>query len=110
MRYLRTQLGTDGRKPRTWRDRIASSIDTANPNYRGKCHLVRAWLIEFDDDGMPWREIGLDENDSVVLAGPSESDYGFWLDTNLRLADFTGEIVTLEFFEKFWATSGVVAP
>lgn len=110
MRYLRTKLGTDFRQPRSWWERLVHSIDTANPNYRGKYHMVRTWLIEFDDSGKPWREIRLDESGSVVLAGPSENDYGFWLDTNMRLADFNGEPISMEYFEKLWADSGVLAP
>jgi hypothetical protein len=65
--------------------------------------------MEFDDDGMPGREIGLDENGSVVLAGPSKMDYGFWMDTNMRYPEFTGIPVASECFEKIWAASGVVA-
>ncbi|MHB8846159.1 MAG: hypothetical protein ACYC7L_15610 [Nitrospirota bacterium] len=109
MPFLRTQLATDFREPSNWWKRL-TSIDTANPSYRGKYHLVRSWLIEFDEEGMPWREIGLDENDAIVMAGPSKNDYGFWLDTNMRYPDFTGEAVTQEYYEKMWAASGVVAP
>lgn len=109
MPFLRTLLATDFHEPSTWMQRL-TTIDTANPSYRGKYHRVRSWLIEFDEKGMPWREIGLDENDVVVMAGPSRNDYGFWLDTNMRYPDFTGEAVTHEHFEKVWAASGVVAP
>jgi len=109
MPFLRTQLATDFREPSNWWQRFIS-IDTVNLNYRGKYHRVRSWLIEFDEEGLPWREIGLDENDAVVMAGPSKNDYGFWGDTNMRYPDFTGEPVTQEYFEKMWAASGVVAP
>jgi hypothetical protein len=108
MQFLRTQLGTDFRKPSNWWQRL-TSFETANPGYRDRYHLVRSWLIEFDDDGMPGREIGLDENGSVVLAGPSKMDYGFWMDTNMRYPEFTGIPVASECFEKIWAASGVVA-
>lgn len=109
MPFLRTQLGTTASEPSS-AGRLLASIDTANPNYRGKHYRVRSWLIEFDEDGMPWREIGLDENNAVVLAGPSKDDYGFWLDTNMRYSDFTGEAVAEEYFENLWAVSGVVVP
>ena len=109
MSYLRTQLATDFPAPTNWWQRLLD-IDTANPGYRGKYHLVRSWLIEFDQSGDPWREIALDEQGSVVFAGPSQKDYGFWLDTNMREPDFSGESVTKEYFEQMWAASGVVAP
>ena len=109
MPFLRTLLATDFREPSTWWQRL-TVIDTANPSYRGKYHRVRSWLIDFDEDGIPRREIGLDEKDGVVMAGPSKDDYGFWLDTNMRYSDFTGEAVPEEYFENLWATSCVVAP
>jgi hypothetical protein len=108
MRFLRTQLGTDFCKPSTWWQRL-TLVDTANPSYRDRYHLVRCWLVEFDDEGLPGREIALDQTDSVVMAGPSKTDYGFWLDTSMRFPNFTGEPVTSEYFEKMWAISGVVA-
>ncbi len=58
---------------------------------------------------MPGREIGLDETDTVVMAGPSKIDYGFWLDADMCYADFTGAPVAAEYFEKMWVASGVVA-
>ncbi len=67
---------------------------------------MRSWLIEFDEEGKPFREIGLDESDSVVIAGPSESDYGFWSDTNMKLNDFEGEPVSEAYFEQLWAAVG----
>jgi hypothetical protein len=108
MYFLRTKIGTDTTRP-SWWDRLVA-IDTVNPSYRGKHHLIHSWLIEFDDEGQPWREIGLDESGAIVVAGPSAIDYGFWLDTNMRRSDFTGEPITEEYFEQMWATSGVVAP
>ncbi len=79
------------------------------PSYREKYHLIRSWLIEFDDEGVPGREIGLDDNDAIVIAGPSAIDYGFWLDTHMRYPDFTGDLIAPDYFEKMWTASGVVA-
>jgi len=109
MPYLRTELATDFPEPSNWWQRL-TAMDTANPSYRGKYHRIRCWLIEFDVDGNPGREIGLDAQGAVVLAGPSKRDYGFWLDTNMRFADFAGESVTPEYFERMWTASGVSAP
>jgi hypothetical protein len=89
---------------------LAGSIDTANPSYRGKYPLIRTWLIEFDDAGNPWREVGLGIGGAIVVAGPSTKDYGFWLDTSMTLADFTGDPITQEEFESIWAASGVTCP
>lgn len=109
MLYLRTELATDFSEPSNWWQRL-TAVDTANPSYRGQYHRIRCWLIEFGDDGNPSREIGLDAQGAVVVAGPSKRDYGFWLDTNMRFADFVGESVTQEYFERMWTASGVIAP
>ena len=110
MPFLRTVQATDWEEPRGWIGRVIASIDSANPSYRGKYHLIRSWLIEFDEDGSPWREIGLDADGAIVVAGPSAKDYGFWLDTNMKFSDFTGEPVTQEHFESLWTASGVTCP
>ncbi len=116
-RFLRTMLATDERPTSLWRDRVARwigmpllALGTCNPNYDEKLHLVRAWLVEFDDDDHPWREIALDEHGDILFAGPSAQDYGYWLDTNMRYGDFTGEPVEQAEFERLWQASGVVAP
>jgi hypothetical protein len=107
MKFLRTQLGTDFREPSSWWGRF-TSFESANPTYRGKYQRVRSWLIEFDEVEKPAREIGLDEAGSVVMAGPSKVDYGFWLDIGMRFADFNGEQLAPEYFEEMWAASGIV--
>ena len=84
-------------------------LPEANPGYRNKMHLVDAWYIEFTDDGLPYREIGVDANGSPVLAGPSSEDYGFWLDTNMTRSDFDGVEVDQEEFEALWSQAEIVS-
>ena len=105
MRFIRTSLATDWSPKESRVNRVVGGllekfIPEANPDYA--LHLVREWLIEFDDDGLPGREIGLDASGEPVLAGPDGRNYGFWLDTNLRFRDFTGDVVTAEVFESAW--------
>ena len=91
MPYLRTKEATDwGREFRT-----AFFFDS-NPDYRGKWHLVKEWLIEFvelefSEYGSPDREIGLDRNGEPVLANSDYTNYGFWCDTNLTWKDVVEE-------------------
>ncbi len=74
----------------------------ANSNYIGKMSQVSYWLIEIDDDDIPWRELGVNESHMPVLAGPTESDYGFWHDTNMRYQDFECEVISSAEFESKW--------
>lgn len=73
-------------------------------------HLVQEWLIEFDKDGLPGREIGIDKNGLPALAGPNAHNYGFWLDTNMKIDDFAGEPVDRDEFERLWKIAGVRKP
>jgi len=106
MHYLRTTTGTDFEEYDPFIAKVLRVvlffIPEANPGYRNKMHLVKEWLIEFDDNNGPWREIGLNNNGEVVLAGPDETNYGFWLDTEYKLNNFEGEEITQAEFEKAW--------
>ncbi|WP_143269388.1 hypothetical protein [Mangrovitalea sediminis] len=108
-RYLRTSLATEFKEGRTLVERVIGSmcffVPKANPGYEDRLHLVSEWVVEFDKNGLPGREIGLDQHGGVVLAGPNQEDYGFWLDTNMTYQDFTGESVSAETFEALWVKS-----
>jgi len=82
--------------------RKMSSKLSENPDYGSKLHLVHRWFVEFDDDGHPYREIGVDNAGNPVLAGPDKRNYGFWLDTNATFKDFDGEAISGELFEIEW--------
>ena len=107
MIYIKTKIGTDWPKEKkNILGKVIRSlfwfIPEANPGYNDKMHLISSWLIEFDNEE-PWREIALNENDEIVFAGPSEENYGFWLDANMKLNDFEGETIEKEYFEEFYA-------
>lgn len=102
MRYIRTQLATDWPEPSGGLFATLLRRVSANPGYGPHLHRVAAWLIEFDDDGIPGREIGLDETGRPVLAGPDDENYGFWLDTTMTLVDIGGESIPQATFEETW--------
>jgi hypothetical protein len=106
MPYLRTRLATDFPKGRSIGDRIVGAllffIPRGNPDYEARLHLVREWLVECDEAGVPWREIGLDEGGTPVLSGPDDRNYGFWCDTNMTSSDFDGEEIGRALFEEQW--------
>lgn len=45
-------------------------------------------VIEFDEGGIPEREIGLDKDGTVVMIMPWKDNYGYWTDSNFNLKDF----------------------
>ncbi len=109
-------MWTDWEEKETWQEKLIKTvlffIPKANPGYDSKMHLVKKWLIEFEEeDGelLPWREIGLDSKGTPVLAGPDKQNYGFWLDTNMKYEDFEGESIDVGEFEKIWDLTGVEA-
>jgi hypothetical protein len=114
MNYIRTTLATDWPKEQATDGVVVRVFKTfipeANPGYSEKMHLVRSWYVEFDSDDNPWREIGLDAQGAPVIAGPSERDYGFWLDTNMKRNDFEGDPIDQNEFEKKWIETGVSEP
>jgi hypothetical protein len=116
MKYLATSMATDWPEKEPLKVKVIKTIlffiPKANPGYDSKMHLVKKWLIEFDEeDGklLPLREIGLGSNGTPVFAGPDKKNYGFWLDTNMKYEDFDGEPVAKDEFERIWKLTGVEA-
>jgi len=106
MHYIRTKLATDFPEKEDLLEKalkkILFFIPESSPGYRGKWHLVKEWLIEFDEDGRPNREIGIGSNKTPVVASPNSSDYGFWIDSNMVYSDFKEEKISKEIFESSW--------
>lgn len=113
MPFIRTKQATDWskHKPTIAKRffRFALRSIEANPDYTAKLYLVSEWLIEFDDEGLPEREIGIDKDGLPVLAGPDSRNYGFWLDANMTISDFTGELINQEEFERYWKTVNAIS-
>lgn len=82
-------------------------IPKANPDFENKITSVNSWLLEFlDKDSIPYREIGLGNNDEVLLKLPYKKNYGYWIDSDLTYYDFEKlfniEYITPEYFEEKW--------
>ena len=108
-KFLSTKLATDwphktpenGPLGKVFRALLPNS----NPGYEGRMHRINRWLIEIDSSGLPNREIGLDTNNDIVVAGPSDRDYGYWCDTNMTESDLSGEEILALEFETYWSLS-----
>jgi len=106
VKYLRTTLATNWELEKSLSQRVIEKvlwfIPKANPDYDSKLHHVKEWLIEFDESGVPDREIGLDQNGNFILSGPNTNNHGFWLDTNMLYQDFKGSTCSPEVFNQLW--------
>ena len=102
MRFIRTRMAIDWLDPGNGLFTKLLGRVSPNPGYESQLHQVSEWFIEFDDEGCPAREVGLDKAGAPVLAGPDGKNYGFWLDTNMKLDDFEGERISQETFEEKW--------
>jgi len=100
MIYLKSNKATDWEKPNLL-TRLMQKL-SANPDYEQALPEVAEWLIEFGEDQLPDREIGLNSSGIPVLAGPNERNYGFWLDTNMKLSNFESETIEKSYFEQKW--------
>ena len=79
----------------------------ANPDFEKVIDQVREWYIEFDEDEpIPIREIGVDENSKVIAKMPYKNNYGYWTDNSLTYDDFLERFDTTEIsqadFEDKW--------
>jgi hypothetical protein len=109
MKYLRTTRATDWSEKTPWQVRLLRCllffIPEANPGYEKKMYLIKEWYVEFENDGTPYREIAIDAEGKPLFAGPSEENYGFWLDTNMTYPDFGGDPIEESEFERVWEAS-----
>jgi hypothetical protein len=86
---------------------ISKIIPKANPGSENKLDDVKYWLVECDlNNGIPQREVGLDEQRRVLVKMPFKNNYGYWTDNNLLLNDFKEHFkvseITKEIFEQQW--------
>ncbi|WP_050021974.1 hypothetical protein [Chryseobacterium sp. P1-3] len=71
-------------------------LPVSNSDFENKIDDVKYWLVEFDEENIPNREIGLDENDNVILKMPYKKNYGFWTDNELLYDDFISRFSAIE--------------
>lgn len=87
---------------------ISKLIPIANPLFENRFELVKIWLLEIENEsGFINREVGLNENEDCIIILPFKNNYGYWLDTNMRLEDLKSQFFITEIteflFEKKWA-------
>ncbi|WP_052911367.1 hypothetical protein [Riemerella anatipestifer] len=112
MKYLKFKSPWDyNDKKKSFVEKIILYLGlSANPDYDNKIYNVEFWLVEFDEEDIPIREIGLDNNSKDILKMPYKKNYGYWTDNNLVYQDFISDFASVkiekkEFEEKWKAIS-----
>lgn len=73
-----------------------------------KVENVKTWYVEFDDeeDNVVAREIGVDDNNAIVVKAPFKDYYGFWADNDADLNFYKSicgaQIISKAEFEELW--------
>ncbi|MBK7908480.1 MAG: hypothetical protein IPJ78_18225 [Gemmatimonadetes bacterium] len=112
MTFIRTRKATNWQQGMDAKERVVRAllffIPQPDAAFRDSKHLVREWWVECGPSGEPWREIGLDAHGTPVYAAPDDTEYGYWCDTNMTLADFEGPEVSEAEFEAMWARTSTM--
>lgn len=86
-------------------------LPQTNPTLEENIDYVRTWYIEYDETQYSTlRELGQDENGTLVFKAPYKHNLGFWVDEELTLDDyrkFNLTEISAEEFEKIWAQEPV---
>jgi len=81
-------------------------VPQANPYLDTRLDKVKWWVIEFNDDDIPFREVALDNESNPIAKLPWNDDYGYWTDNTLVKSDFYERFKIQEIdkqeFEKYW--------
>jgi len=78
-------------------------IPSGNPDFDELYPQVNMWLLEVSvPDGLPRREIGLNEQLEPVVAGPIGKNYGTWVDGPEKLDISAYEATDAALFSSAW--------
>ncbi len=93
MEYVEINIGPWDDKPDSWWVKLLRRVlPAANPDFEGTHYpRTRIWWIELDDDRIPQREIGFDEEGEAIVLGPVGRNYGFAVDESAPWASTDGE-------------------
>ena len=109
MYYGTTKLATDFNEEmmRHWKIRVLRVllffIPSANPDVEKFYPQVRKWALEVADDGMPQREVGLNQEGEPLFCIPNEKNTGFWTDmAAMKFSREDPEQMDEVEFERLW--------
>ena len=107
MKYVVTKLCTTPIPKLKWWEKglvkfLYLIIPKANPDFDHLYTNVRLWWLELDENNMPKREIGFDENNSTIVVGPIENNFGFFTDSDESIKSSDYEEINSEQFISSW--------
>jgi len=81
-------------------------LPKANPDFDGLFDKVKTWYIEYDEiTQFAIREVGVDDDNNVIVKAPWKNNLGFWLDESLKYEDYIlfniTQVTSVE-FESLW--------
>lgn len=85
-------------------------LPKVNPDFDNRYKDVITWYIEYDDAiCCPRREVGVDLNNTAIVMAPYNKNYGYWLDANMTIEDYTNQFnivyISKKDFEEIWDKS-----
>ena len=61
-------------------------LPKANPDFDHLYEKVHLWYLEYDDlNKYTCREIGIDDNNTVIVKAPYKNNFGYWTDNDMTL-------------------------
>ena len=108
MYYGTTKLATDWNEKEitSWGVRIIKFllffVPRANSDQEKLYKKVKKWALEVNENGIPNREVALDEDDNVLFSSPNNRNTGFWTDSPNVFKKDELEPLDQSQFEKLW--------
>jgi len=98
----KSEKQTSGLLEKTFVGILSRFLPKANPDFEDKIDAVKRWLVEIEcENGMPKREIGLDNEGRTIVKMPFKNNRGFWTDSNITFNDLKNfSIVSLNRYKK----------
>ena len=82
-------------------------LPKANPDFDHLYEKVHLWYLEYDDlNKYTCREIGIDDNNTVIVKAPYKNNFGYWTDNDMTLESYAShfniEYIDKDEFDSIW--------
>ena len=82
-------------------------LPKANPDFDHLYEKVHLWYLEYDGlNKYTCREIGIDDNNTVIVKAPYKNNFGYWTDNDMTLESYAShfniEYIDKDEFDSIW--------